>query len=115
MLGIERAHELNTEQRIFARQEDDRMQLIDALEKYKPDVLLGVTAVGGLFTEKLIRTMAANVERPIIFPLSNPTTKAECTAEQAYEWYVRLLLITLDKCVHVDHGTNISLSPAMEP
>jgi malate dehydrogenase (oxaloacetate-decarboxylating)(NADP+) len=60
--------------------------LIDVIKKHKPTVLLGVTAVGGLFTEELIREMASHVERPIIFPLSNPTTKAECTAEQAFEW-----------------------------
>lgn len=56
------------------------------IKKYKPSILVGVTAVGGLFTEDLIRAMSSKCERPIIFPLSNPTTKAECTAEQAYEW-----------------------------
>jgi len=56
------------------------------MKKYKPTIMLGMTAVGGLFKEDLIRQMSKNCERPIIFPLSNPTTKAECTAEQAFEW-----------------------------
>ena len=86
LLGEERSAELNDEQRQFARSEDNGMSLMDVVKKYEPTILVGVTAVGGLFTEELIREMGARCERPIIFPLSNPTTKAECTAEQAYEW-----------------------------
>jgi malate dehydrogenase (oxaloacetate-decarboxylating)(NADP+) len=78
--------ELSPEQREFARTEDGGLSLFDVVQKYKPTMLLGMTAVGGLFTEKLIREMASHCERPVIFPLSNPTIKAECTAEQAVEW-----------------------------
>ena len=77
---------LNSEQRAYARKDDGGMSLLDVIQKYEPTILVGVTAVGGLFTEDIVREMAARCERPIIFPLSNPTTKAECTAEQAYEW-----------------------------
>jgi malate dehydrogenase (oxaloacetate-decarboxylating)(NADP+) len=77
---------LNPEQQMFARDQDNELSLFGVVEKYKPTILVGVTAVGGLFTESLIKEMAKHNDRPIIFPLSNPTTKAECTAEQAVEW-----------------------------
>lgn len=86
MLGKERIDSLNPEQRGFARDVDNGLSLKGVVEKYHPTILIGVTAVGGLFTEDMIREMAKYIERPIIFPLSNPTTKAECTAEQAFEW-----------------------------
>lgn len=86
ILGKDRIDELNSEQQAFARDEDNGLPLLDVVKKYKPTVLLGVTAVGGLFTEDLIKEMASHVEKPIIFPLSNPTSKSECTAEQAYKW-----------------------------
>jgi len=90
LLGVERTlgkeNPLTKEQAIFARKEDGGLSLIEIMKKYKPTIILGMTAVGGLFKEDLIRQMSKNCERPIIFPLSNPTTKAECTAEQAFEW-----------------------------
>mmetsp|Transcript_32265 Transcript_32265/g.52628 ORF Transcript_32265/g.52628 Transcript_32265/m.52628 type:complete len:452 (+) Transcript_32265:1-1356(+) len=86
LLGTDRLSELSSEQALFARDTDGGLSLSEIVNKYKPTMILGMTAVGGLFKEQLIRDMAKHCERPIIFPLSNPTSKAECSAEQAFEW-----------------------------
>jgi malate dehydrogenase (oxaloacetate-decarboxylating) len=60
--------------------------LLDVATNAKPTVLIGVSGRGGAFTEPVVRAMAKNVDRPIIFPLSNPTSRSEATAEQIVAW-----------------------------
>ena len=78
--------DLSPSQQVYAHKADATKDLEAAVEAFKPTVLIGVSTKGGAFTEKVIKAMAKHVERPIIFPLSNPTDKAECTPEQAYSW-----------------------------
>jgi malate dehydrogenase (oxaloacetate-decarboxylating) len=58
------------------------ISLMDIVKNTRATVLIGVTAQAGLFNEALLRQMGANDERPVIFALSNPTSKSECTPEQ---------------------------------
>jgi malate dehydrogenase (oxaloacetate-decarboxylating)(NADP+) len=62
------------------------MPFLDAIDAIRPHVLVGATGAPGTFTRAVIERMSAINERPAIFALSNPTSKAECTAEQAYAW-----------------------------
>ena len=62
------------------------LAFVEAIERLKPHVLIGATGVAGTFTREVVERMSAINERPVLFALSNPTSKAECTAAQAYEW-----------------------------
>lgn len=58
----------------------------DVIANAHPNVLIGVSAQGGAFTKEMIQQMARYVPRPIVFPLSNPTSKVECTPQELIEW-----------------------------
>mgnify|MGYP001544612772 FL=1 len=60
--------------------------LLEVVEQARPTILLGLTGVAGLFKEPLVRRMAANTDRPIIFPLSNPTANSEAIPQDLIAW-----------------------------
>jgi len=64
----------------------EQLGFTDAIRKLKPHVLIGATGAPGTFTKEVIRLMSEINDRPAIFALSNPTSRAECTAVQAYTW-----------------------------
>lgn len=64
----------------------ERMDFLAAIYDLKPHVLIGATGAPGTFTKDVVEAMSKVNDRPVIFALSNPTSRAECTAEQAYQW-----------------------------
>jgi malate dehydrogenase (oxaloacetate-decarboxylating) len=63
-----------------------RIGLLDVVTNVHPTILLGVSAQPGSFTEEIVREMTRHTERPVIFPLSNPTSKSEATAIDLFRW-----------------------------
>ncbi|XP_078258801.1 NADP-dependent malic enzyme, mitochondrial-like isoform X2 [Rhinoraja longicauda] len=78
-----RSH-LTHEKQMIAQDHPPIKSLEEVVRKVKPTALIGVAAIGGAFTEQIIKDMASFNKHPIIFALSNPTSKSECTAEQCY-------------------------------
>ncbi len=78
--------DLTENKRPFAHEAVHAPDLLGAVEEVRPTFLVGVSGQHGAFTQEVVRRMAELNERPVIFALSNPTSKAECTAARAYEW-----------------------------
>jgi malate dehydrogenase (oxaloacetate-decarboxylating)(NADP+) len=73
-------------QRPFSHDHPALATFIEAVEMIKPTCIIGVSTVPKLFNQQVIEAMSRINERPIIFPYSNPTSRSECTAEEAYNW-----------------------------
>ena len=70
----------------YAHSHAPTRDFVAAIESIKPSTLIGVSTIGGAFTQNVVEAMSRINERPVILALSNPTEHAECTAEQAYNW-----------------------------
>ncbi len=114
---------LSDAQKVYAHKAQPSKDLVKTIETLKPTVLIGVSTKGGAFNQRVVEAMSRLNERPIIFALSNPTDKAECTAEQAYTWSrarrsiaagVQFPDVTVDgKTFHPGQANNFYIFPAI--
>ncbi|KAL8098950.1 hypothetical protein AgCh_031600 [Apium graveolens] len=70
----------------WAHEYEPIRDFVDVVKAIKPTVLIGSSGVGRTFTKDVVETMASLNEKPVIFALSNPTSRSECTAKEAYTW-----------------------------
>jgi len=85
-LVVKSRKDLPAQKQPYAHEHAPVGDFLSAVKALKPTGIIGVAAVGGTFTQEVLRAMTDCNARPIVFALSNPTSKAECTAEQAYQW-----------------------------
>src|SRR4029434_9562452 len=78
--------DLSESQKVYAHKAEPSKDFVKTIEALKPTILIGVSTKGGAFNQHVVEAMSRLNERPIIFAISNPTSKAECTAAQAYTW-----------------------------
>jgi len=94
-LITEKGRDVRREQMPYARKEQEvqswkqpngEIPLLDVIRNAKPSVLIGVSGQPGAFTQEAVREMAKYTDRPVIFPLSNPTSRSEATAQDLMDW-----------------------------
>lgn len=110
-------------QKPFAHKHAPCKSFIDAINDIKPTGIVGVSTVPKLFNQQVIEAMSRINARPIIFPYSNPTSRSECTAQEAYQWSDGNAIFASgspfdpvkikDKTFVPGQGNNVYIFPAM--
>ena len=131
-LITEKGKDVRPEQMPYARKEEEvrgwrqpngEINLLDVIRHAKPSVLIGVSGQAGAFTEGVVREMARNTVRPVIFPLSNPTARSEATPQDLVDWTEGRALIGTGspfepvsiwgRKVHIDQTNNSYIFPGL--
>ncbi len=102
---------------------DNEIPLLEVVRRVKPTALVGVSTRPNTFTEEVVREMAKHTERPMIFPLSNPTSKSEAKPEDLYKWTDGRALVGsgspfpdfewAGKPVHISQANNSYIFPGL--
>jgi malate dehydrogenase (oxaloacetate-decarboxylating)(NADP+) len=114
---------LGDQKQRYAHDHAEVTDLAEAVRQLKATVIIGTSTIPRSFTCDVVQAMLANTPRPLIFPFSNPTSKAECTAEEAYTWTNGSVIfasgspfdpVEVDgKRMHASQGNNVLIFPAM--
>jgi len=131
-LVTEHGKDVRPEQLPYARSEEEvkgwssqngEITLADVVRNAKPTVLIGVSGQAGAFTEEAVREMAKHTARPVIFPLSNPTSRSEATPQDLMDWTEGRALIGTGspfepvnadgKTVHIAQTNNSYIFPGL--
>ncbi len=104
-------------------QDKGNISLLESVSNAKANLIIGVSAQGGIFTQAVINQMALNTQHPIVFPLSNPTSKAEAKPADVLEWTDGKAIIGTGtafplamrngKMMRIDQVNNCYIFPAM--
>lgn len=89
MITNDRGDKLAQHKIFFSRDDNNGQQfktLPEVVEYVKPTILMGLSTIRGFFDKAILNRMAELNERPIVYPLSNPSSQAECTFEEAINW-----------------------------
>jgi malate dehydrogenase (oxaloacetate-decarboxylating) len=125
--------DLDSDTKVYARSQDElsawprtsngQIGLADVIQKIDATVLIGLSSAAGAFTQSIVREMARKTKRPIIFPLSNPTSRSEATAKDLLEWTEGRALVATGspfdpvtiggRTIHTAQCNNIYIFPAM--
>ena len=110
-------------QKPFTHDHPPTSSFVEAIESITPSTIIGVSTVPKLFNQQVVEAMSRINDRPIIFPYSNPTSRSECTAEEAYRWSNGKAIfasgspfapVTLDGRKFIPgQGNNVYIFPAM--
>ncbi|ORC84544.1 putative malic enzyme [Trypanosoma theileri] len=108
---------------IAPEQNENLKTLTDVVRFVKPTALIGLSAMGGAFTEEIVRYMSSYCERPVLFPLSNPSSKSEIVPDNAYRWSNGKAIVASgspfppsvvnDKVLHPAQGNNLYIFPGV--